>query len=285
MNIALVPTDDNIDMAVVAKVSATLQKQVTADFAPVWGLDADINPFASVEDVPSDHAVIQLVNQLSNSSVEGFHYFDDRSEPHSVVRVDVSDWSLVASHECLEMLADPGGEIVVSAPPLYASSGVVQYLREVCDPCQNLSYGYIIDGLPMSDFYYPNYFDLTATPGARYCATGALTSPRQILPGGYVCYRDAVGGWYKASNVNGQIETKFVPGGLMNGSGRLREKIDQHSRSKGMADVFQDTGAGYKERMALLRQKMDGHKLAFTEFGEKRAKRYANFLRAGVKSR
>ena len=278
MNIALVCTADNVDFAEITSVSAALQKQITTDFEPRWSLDADVNPFARIEDVPADHAVIQLVGQLSDPDLEGYHYFDDRNEPHALVRVDVDNWALYASHECLEMLADPGGSMLESGPPLGASIGAVSYLREICDPCQNISYGYVIDGLPMSDFYNPNYFDATKTPGATYCATGSIAGPREILPGGYLCYRDETGVWRKAANNGGQLVTTVLPAGLLSGTGSLREKIDSHSRRNGLADVFQNLGEGHAPRLSALMDKVALHKKGFSEFGKRRAKRFDDFV-------
>ena len=54
-HVALVP-DDNIagrlSAADVSKVAAALQKQAVRDFSPVWNVNATVDGFASLDDVP-----------------------------------------------------------------------------------------------------------------------------------------------------------------------------------------------------------------------------------------
>ena len=40
------------------------------------------------------------------------------------------------------------------------------------------------------DFITPHFYEPHALPGTRYSFTGALTAPRQILPGGYISWVD-----------------------------------------------------------------------------------------------
>ncbi|HWB58301.1 MAG TPA: hypothetical protein VG733_02370 [Chthoniobacteraceae bacterium] len=281
MNIAIVPTDPGIDLNEVTRVSAALQKQVTNNFASWWGYQADINCFTRIEDVPQDSAIIQLVigTLLSDPSLEGYHYFDDRNEPHALVRVDQQNWSLTASHECLEMLADPGGTLTINAPPIGQSMGTVTYLKEVCDPCQNISYGYCIDNYPVSDFYGPNYFDAVATPGARYSITGSLPGPRTILPGGYLCFRDETGTWMKAVSIGGQIQISTLPPGSVDAKGSLREKIDAHSKAGGLADIFKDLGGEHTLRVSNMLEKIKENEEKRSLWATKRKKILINFKR------
>ena len=50
--VALVPEGVDIDLAEIARVAAALQKQVTRDFSPLWQVNATVDGFASLEDVP-----------------------------------------------------------------------------------------------------------------------------------------------------------------------------------------------------------------------------------------
>jgi hypothetical protein len=43
----------------------------------------------------------------------------------------------------------------------------------------------------VSDFITPRFYDPVVTPGTRYSFTGAITAPRQILPGGYISFVNA----------------------------------------------------------------------------------------------
>jgi len=69
-------------------------------------------------------------------------------------------------------------------------AGECGYLVEGCDPCEAPRYSYRIQGIPVSDFITPHYFDGMATPGTRYSFAGNITAPRRLLPGGYIAFVD-----------------------------------------------------------------------------------------------
>src|SRR5262249_16165419 len=66
----------------------------------------------------------------------------------------------------------------------------VTYLVEVCDPSEAGENGYQVNGVLVSDFYTPNFFDPVAADGVRYSFTGAVEAPLTVLPGGYISWQD-----------------------------------------------------------------------------------------------
>ena len=64
---------------------------------------------------------------------------------------------MTASHELLEMLVDPDINMAVLVHPTPNESKLYAY--EVCDACQDDSFGYDIDGVTVGDFVYPAYFE------------------------------------------------------------------------------------------------------------------------------
>jgi hypothetical protein len=236
--IAIVPSEASIDFDEVRRVADAIQRQVTEDFAPWWGIGGVVTARRKVEDVPDDYFVIQLVETLSRPTLEGFHYFDQLGQPHALVRVDRPEWSLAVSHETLEMLADPTGNLTRPAPPLGETTGLVEYLQEVCDPCQNRAFAYRLNGILVSDFYGPEYFDSVARPGLQYSITGSITKPRQLLPGGYICYSDGQRGWIRATLKEGHVSATQVAGAMDLYSRSIREFVDEESRQIGAADMF-----------------------------------------------
>jgi hypothetical protein len=106
-------------------------------------------------------------------------------------------WTIDASHETIEMLIDPYGNRMHSAQAIEIQNGKIvsgtgqfNYLVEGCDPCEANDYGYTIQGVVVSDFITPHFYDPVTSPGTRYSFTGAVTAPRQILPGGYISFVD-----------------------------------------------------------------------------------------------
>src|SRR3954451_4818566 len=103
--LALVPEGVALNMSQLTRGASALSKQVTRDFTPIWNVHAAVDAFATLDDVPSDYWPIIVVSDVKDAA--GFHD-DEHGQPFALVHFD-QDWSLTASHECLEMLADPFG--------------------------------------------------------------------------------------------------------------------------------------------------------------------------------
>ena len=86
------------------------------------------------------------------------------------------------------MVTDPFGNRLVAAAHPFDPRRRVRYLLEVCDPCQAVWYP--VNGVPVSDFYCPRYFDPVLPDRDRYSFTGAIERPLQILEGGYLTWID-----------------------------------------------------------------------------------------------
>jgi hypothetical protein len=66
------------------------------------------------------------------------------------------------------------------------NNNLVLYACEICDPCQADEFGYAIDGVAVSDFLFPSWFETFHRSGAiplDYC--GRISTPFTLLPGGY----------------------------------------------------------------------------------------------------
>jgi len=68
------------------------------------------------------------------------------------------------------------------------TAGEFEYLVEACDPCEANPYAYSIQGIAVSDFITPHYYDPVVTSGTRYSFGGHIERPRQILSGGYISF-------------------------------------------------------------------------------------------------
>jgi hypothetical protein len=186
--VALVTDTKQVSAAELSNVSAALQKQVTRDFAPIWEVQASVDSFPSLQDVPLGYWPIVVMEDIKTDGAAGIHQ-DKEGQPIALVQLS-DGWSLTASHECLEMLADPfGNRLMVGQSPI-AEQGRVEFLVEVCDPSEAPENGYSVNNLLVSDFYTPEYFNPVENAELRYSFTGRITKPRQVLQGGYLSWHE-----------------------------------------------------------------------------------------------
>ncbi len=188
LHIALVSTTSDVSLADLAPVSAAIQKQVSRDFGPLWNVDATVDAFAKVEDVPVGYWHVLLQDELPNSAA-GLHKRDDNKQPFALVAL-TANWPVFMSHEVLEMLIDPQGNMTRTGDSLKRGQGRVQYLIEVCDPCQASDFAYTVNSVMVSDFYTPQYFDPVKSNRVRYSFSGLIQGPREVLSGGYLSWFD-----------------------------------------------------------------------------------------------
>jgi len=128
----------------------------------------------------------------------GRHTVSERGLPVAVVYADVADavfdgvpgvagevggaWAGTASHELLEMLANPWNNRAISHPG--EGNVLAFYALEVCDPCQRSRYP--IHGVNVAAFVRPSFFE--PKPESKHSlAYGAeLTSPFTPQDGGFI---------------------------------------------------------------------------------------------------
>lgn len=214
-----------ISISQLTQVSAALSKQVARDFGPIWEVDATVDAFNSLDDVPLGYWPVIIRDDIGEPGAAGVHK-DNNGQPLALVQFD-QNWSLTASHECLEMLADPFGSRVVAGPSPKSDQGRVSFLVEVCDPSEDISFAYTVNDIVVSDFYTPNYFDPEPAQGVRYSFTGAIQSPRQVLRGGYLSWHDPVSDhWWQEVFFGARAEFRDL-GGLGRLEGSIRSVIDR----------------------------------------------------------
>jgi hypothetical protein len=226
-HLALVSESSKVTSSEVSIVAAALQKQVIRDLTPHWGIRATVQAFARLKHVPLDYWPM-IVRDDIKFDAAGIH-LDNDGQPYALITASDNNnvWSLTASHECLEMLVDPMGDRLVAGDSPKKSQNRVQFLVEVCDPSEAASFGYSVNGVLVSDFYTPHYFDPVAATGVRYSFTGAVQRPRQVLRGGYLSWLDPVTReWWQEIWFSGS-KSQFVNlGKLTAAKGSIRSQID-----------------------------------------------------------
>lgn len=227
--LALVSESNQVKIGEVMKVAAALQKQASRDFAPIWEVTATVDAFEALEDIPLGYWPMIIKDDIEQSGAAGIHLDNDK-QPFALITAssDVDTWSLTASHETLEMLADPFGNRLMAGDSPKTDQGRVEFLVEVSDPSESASFAYTINGVLVSDFYTPRYFDPVVASGVRYSFTGAITEPRQVLRGGYLSWHEPVSDhWWQETWFGGAQPTFRDIGKLEGKAGSLRSQIDR----------------------------------------------------------
>lgn len=211
VNVSTVVSSDELSACV-----AALQKQVSNDFAPIWNHDAVLSIADKAPTDPTQWPMI-VADDSDQAGALGYHELGPSGQPVGYVFAkstmdDGGKWTVTASHELLEMLVDPWACIV--------AQGIDGTLRayEVADACEDDPFGYDIDGVTVSDFVTPAWFDAS---GAPFDFKGHVSAAYQILENGYI---GVLGpdGWTQQTN---RVATRAARQVAKPGSRRMRRKM------------------------------------------------------------
>src|SRR5579872_879395 len=195
IQVGLVDKTAQLDAELVQAVAAALNVQVIRDLPQYWRVTATVRYLPDPRRIPVGVWPVFLVARLPPD--EGGVHLDKKNQPYALVEATrkSADWTIDASHETIEMLVDPSGNrlqtsraIEIKGHGVQDAQGQFEYLVEACDPCQGNQYAYTIDGIAVSDFITPHFYDPVVSPGTRYSFGGHILRPRQILPGGYISF-------------------------------------------------------------------------------------------------
>ena len=166
-----------------ALISA-MQRFVDEHIAPVWGTSAKLVKSTGFR---KGTWAMAFLDSARDAEVEGYHDLTPEGLPMAKVFVRTTlkqkdKVSVAASHELAEMLVDPATNLYSSGPK---KNRLYDY--EAADPVEELFFE--LDGIPMSDFVYPSYFETFHKHGStRFDHMGKLTRPFAIDKGGYQSY-------------------------------------------------------------------------------------------------
>ncbi len=190
------------------RVIRAINRQIAEDFAPYWSFGAtlrlegragrgaaDLNALSELR----GDAVIYLADDTDVEGALGYHDKNARGIPYGFVFTALSGelgepWSVTLSHEALELLGDPQGNLLVQGPHPTDPTREVFHWFEMCDAVQ--SQWYEIDGVQVANFVLPLYF----TPDEQDQGRNDFLSQRDrhgralasfgAVQGGYIGYFD-----------------------------------------------------------------------------------------------
>jgi len=163
-----------------ALISA-MQKYVDRCVAPVWGTPTKL---VRTKGFRKNHWAMVFLDVADEPGALAYHDLTPDGLPLSkvFVKTTLQDDALVsvtASHELVEMLVDPALNLLTTGP-----HPKTVYAYESADPVEELSFK--VNGIPMSNFVYPSYFEDFHKPGSvPFDHMRKVKKPFQILTGGY----------------------------------------------------------------------------------------------------
>jgi hypothetical protein len=175
-NQATVPLGNDLD-----ELIAAMQVYVNEYVAPVWGTPAKLIKTNGFQ--PGAWAMVFL-DDADQPGALAYHDLTPDFLPVSkvFVKTTLKDKQLVsvsASHELVEMLVDPAINMMTIGP-----DEKTIYAYESADPVEESSFA--VNGIQMSDFVYPAYFESFRIPkSVQFDQMKLVTKPFQILKGGY----------------------------------------------------------------------------------------------------
>lgn len=199
--LAIVNQSSVVSDAMLAEVVDAIQYQVRRDFAPIWGVDAQLVLVGHAAVAPKGAWQMVILDDSDQAGALGYHDVTAEGLPlgKAFIRSDVlakRPWSTTISHEVLEILADPDISLSVE----YAGTKkTVFFAREVCDPCQDDKWAYTVtvssplSPVLVSDFVLPGWYHAWRNY-PYYDFARHIKKPLQILEGGYQSIYDPTSG-------------------------------------------------------------------------------------------
>jgi len=204
-NLSTVVTQAQITQALPA-----MQKQVSNDFCAAWGIDATLKLYTKSQRIPAAAWLLAVFDDADQAGALGYHDLTEAGLPLGKVfaRTTINDgglWTVTFSHELLEMLADPNINLCA-----FDEANRRLYAYEVCDAVEADKLGYKIDGVTVSDFVLPGWFEPThIKKGEKFAWKSKVTGPFQLLAGGYISYFDLDGGgWQQLTARTGSSDAR-----------------------------------------------------------------------------
>ena len=180
VNLATAPLGTDL-----SKLVAALNKQMQRDFVPIRGYPATL--YSAQNAKPGEWQVVFL-DDADAANALGYHDLTKDGQPVSKVFVKTTvaagqKVSVTASHELLEMMIDPGAQLWAQ------NSNGRFYAYEMCDAVEDKEYE--IDGVPVSDFLYPSFFESWhRARSVQFDHLGKVAQPFQTLQNGYQIVSD-----------------------------------------------------------------------------------------------
>jgi hypothetical protein len=234
-SIAIINFSSRPDQEVQTAIRA-VNRQIQYDFMPIWGQGRELRLYAAsfepssdpdrvVEERISADSVLYLVNESTLPGALGYHSINTAELPVGFVFTQEGDWTITLSHEALELILDPNTNAFVPGPHPHDSNKMVLHCYEACDAVERASYS--IDGVPLSDFLTPQYFQPGEAPGTRNDFLGVGVKSFGVIKGSHIAFIDLA---------TGKFETVFGEAGPVSSIAAKRLQAAERDKPRRPSD-------------------------------------------------
>lgn len=208
IRIGVVSKVKEIELEQLRKIVAAINKQLALHFAPYWAIEAQATIFSSSSLIPTSYFPVTIEYDIGED-LGGFHGVDDDGVPFGKVRYS-SKVSYVLSHEILEMVHNPYLKKFRKTTGFKENEDDPLYVEEVADATDGK--GYLIDGIEVSNFITPDWFNKVHVENIKYDFLGLLKRPRELYEGGYISWLSVQGEYWQAVKTKGKLLIRKLTG-------------------------------------------------------------------------
>ena len=186
----------------VAAAVPAFAHQLHYHVAPSWHIGtASVLFYPDLASTPKNAWIIAILDNADQAGALAYHSETPDGRPYGKVFAETCqnygvNWTSAASHEIVE------AQIDLSCNLLADDGRGKFYALEACDPVESTIYTY--NGIELSDFVRPSWFDSQAPVGinTRWRTKGTeKLEPFQLDAGGYAVYYDLTAGkWSQTYN-------------------------------------------------------------------------------------
>lgn len=212
INIAIINESSCVSDDQVKQIMDAIQIQLDRDYYPIWGSTANLSFIDKTQPIPSGFWAAVVLDHSDQAGALGYHDITQEGMPLAKIFAgdDIKyglEFSVTMSHEILEMMGDPDINLTVFVPMQNqdGSIGGEIFAFENCDSCEDDQFAYDINGVKVSDFVTPAWFNVYAPQGTKFDFCGHISQPFEILSGGYIGVFDisnTAQGWTQIQNQN-----------------------------------------------------------------------------------
>jgi hypothetical protein len=213
MLISVINRSAGVSDAELQRAVRAINRQLEEDFYPHWQFGARLRVDGAGR-VVGEHdkrvvlpvlpgrrgdAVIYIVDRPTVGGAEGYHDINNMDVPFGFVFLEMcstgaDDWTVALSHEAIELVGDPLGNLLVQGPHPDDGRHLVFHQFELCDAVSGDYYE--IDGVKVQNFLLPGWFAKNKLEGARNDFMGRPVGGETLAPftsatGGYLLFYDA----------------------------------------------------------------------------------------------